>query len=177
MVMKKTSGRVPWRAPGSSRSRDDDGGGLQYVLRKSDSSVRFFPSRGIYRQKGSVRRWTRWSHHLVARPGPGRATQGCGEPLAPLRLISGLCDASGKIEVIWGGPIFSWATRWWWWQRMIVGDNLVSLMNSPRLNPDANAAALKPCRIFTTPHTCARSRRPWNGSLQSTDSQWNNRSH
>jgi hypothetical protein len=27
----------------------------------------------------------------------GRATLGCGEPLAPLRLISGLRDASGKI--------------------------------------------------------------------------------
>jgi hypothetical protein len=31
-------------------------------------------------------------------------------------------------------------------------------LNSSRLNPDANATALKPCRIFTTPHTCARSR-------------------
>jgi hypothetical protein len=28
----------------------------------------------------------------------GRATLGCGEPLAPLRLIFGLRDASGKIE-------------------------------------------------------------------------------
>jgi hypothetical protein len=53
MVMKKASGRVPGRAPGSSRSHDDDGGGLQYVLRKSDLSFRFFPSRGIYRRKGA----------------------------------------------------------------------------------------------------------------------------
>jgi hypothetical protein len=30
--------------------------------------------------------------------GLGRATLWCGEPLAPLRLISGLHDASGKIE-------------------------------------------------------------------------------
>jgi hypothetical protein len=30
--------------------------------------------------------------------GLGRATLGCGEPLAPLRLIFGLCDALGKIE-------------------------------------------------------------------------------
>jgi hypothetical protein len=91
------------------------------------------------------------------------------------------CVPGGLGTMVWswlqGGPIFSWVMRWWWWQRMIVGDNLVSPMNSPRLNPDANATALKPCRIFTTPHTCARSRRPWNGSLQSTDSQWNNRSH
>jgi hypothetical protein len=79
-------------------------------------------------------------------------------------------------QMIWGGPIFSWATRWWW-QRMNVGDNLVSPMNSPRLNPDGNATALKPCRIFMTPQTCARSQRPRNGSLQSTNSQWNNRSH
>jgi hypothetical protein len=42
------SGRVPGRAPGSSRSRFDDGG-LQYVSRKSDPSFRFFPSREIYR--------------------------------------------------------------------------------------------------------------------------------
>jgi hypothetical protein len=30
--------------------------------------------------------------------GVGRATLGCGEPLAPLRLIFGLHDASDKIE-------------------------------------------------------------------------------
>jgi hypothetical protein len=30
-------------------------------------------------------------------PGVGRATLGCGEHLAPLRLIFGLRDASGKI--------------------------------------------------------------------------------
>jgi hypothetical protein len=66
MVVEKASGRVPGRAPGSSRSRVDDGGGLQYVSRKNDPSFRFFPSRGIYRRKGSVRRWARWPHHLVA---------------------------------------------------------------------------------------------------------------
>jgi hypothetical protein len=56
------SGRVPRRAPGSSRSRDDDDGSLQYVSRKSDPSFRFFLSREIYRRKGSVRRWTRGPH-------------------------------------------------------------------------------------------------------------------
>jgi hypothetical protein len=70
MVVEKASDRVPGRAPGSSRSRDDDGG-LQYVSRKSDLSFRFSPSRRIYRQKGGVRGWTRWSHPLVARPGAG----------------------------------------------------------------------------------------------------------
>jgi hypothetical protein len=71
MVVEKASGRVPGRAPGSSRSRFNDGGGLQFVLRKSDLSFRFFPSRGIYRRKGSVIRWASWPHHVVARPGAG----------------------------------------------------------------------------------------------------------
>jgi hypothetical protein len=71
MVVEKDSGRVPGRAPGSSRSRDGDGGGLQYVSWKSDPSLMFFPSRGIYRRKGSVRRWASWPHHQVARPGAG----------------------------------------------------------------------------------------------------------
>jgi hypothetical protein len=57
MVVEKASGRVPRRAHGSSRSHDDNGGGLQYVSRKSDLSLRFFPSRGIYRRKGYVGRW------------------------------------------------------------------------------------------------------------------------
>jgi hypothetical protein len=71
MVKEKASGRVPGRAPGSSRSRFDDSGGLQYVSRKSDPSFRFFPSRGFYRRKGSVRGWATWPHHVVARPGAG----------------------------------------------------------------------------------------------------------
>jgi hypothetical protein len=32
---------------------------------KSVHLLRVFPSKGIYRRKGDVRRWTRWSHHLV----------------------------------------------------------------------------------------------------------------
>jgi hypothetical protein len=91
------SGRVPGRAYGPSRSRVDDGGDLQYVSRKIDRAFRFFPSRGIYRWKGGVRSGpaglTRWWQ----RPGVGRTTLGCGQPLAPLRLIFGLRDASGKI--------------------------------------------------------------------------------
>jgi hypothetical protein len=91
------SGRVPGRASGPSRSRVDDGGGLQYVSRKIDRVFRFFPSRGIYRQKGGVRRWTRWPHPWWRGQGLGRATLGCGWPLATLRLIFGLRNASGKI--------------------------------------------------------------------------------
>jgi hypothetical protein len=65
------SGRVSGRASGPSRSRDDDGGGLQYVSWKSVRPLRVFPSKGIYRRKGDVRGWTRGAHHLVARPGGG----------------------------------------------------------------------------------------------------------
>jgi hypothetical protein len=100
MVVEKASGRVPRRAPGSSRSRVDDGGGLEYVSRKIDQSFRFFPSRGIYRQKGSVRRWTRWPHPLVARA-RGRLRHP-RVSLAPLHLIFGLREALVKI----GGSAF-----------------------------------------------------------------------
>jgi hypothetical protein len=43
-------------------------------------------------------------HHTIGPCGPriGRAALGCGQPLAPLRLIFGLRDASGKI----GGSAF-----------------------------------------------------------------------
>jgi hypothetical protein len=65
------SGRVPRRASGPSRSRVDDGGGLQYVSWKSVRAFRVFSMKGIYRQKGDVRGWTRGPHHLVARLGGG----------------------------------------------------------------------------------------------------------
>jgi hypothetical protein len=91
------SGRVPGRASGPSRSRVDDGGGLQYVSRK------------IYRGLGFSRRGEYIGGRAVSGGGPdgltpwwrgqglGRATLGCGQALAPLRLIFGLRDASGKI--------------------------------------------------------------------------------
>jgi hypothetical protein len=80
------SGRVSGRASGSSRSRDDDGGSLQYVSWKSVRLFRVFPSKGIYRRKGDVRRWTRGPHHLVAQTGVARTTLWCGCPLARLHL-------------------------------------------------------------------------------------------
>jgi hypothetical protein len=98
MVVEKASGRVPGRAPGSSRSRDNDGGGLQYISWKRDLSPKFFPSRGTYRRKGTVRRWTRTAHPLVAqargRPCHPRVWPAPG----PLCLILGLREASVKIE-------------------------------------------------------------------------------
>jgi hypothetical protein len=68
-VVIPLSGRVPGRASGPSRPRINDGGGLQYVSWKIDRGLRVFSPRRIYRRKGSVRRWARWPHHLVARPG------------------------------------------------------------------------------------------------------------
>jgi hypothetical protein len=70
-VMIPLFSRVPRRASGSSQSRVDDGGGLQYVSWKSDWSLRVFSTKGIYRRKGNVRGWTRGPHHLVVRPGGG----------------------------------------------------------------------------------------------------------
>jgi hypothetical protein len=98
MVVEKASGRVPRRAPGSSRSHFDDSGGLQYVSRKSDPSLRFFPLRGLYRRRGSVRRWTRWSHHWWARPRAGPHPLVVRLAPGPLLLIFGLRKALVKIE-------------------------------------------------------------------------------
>jgi hypothetical protein len=93
---------VPGRAPGSSRSRDGDGGGLQYLSWKRDPSFRFF-HRGDFIGEGAA-----------SGGGPGALTMGghgqglgrgplwCGWPLAPLRLIFGLREASVKI----GGSAF-----------------------------------------------------------------------
>jgi hypothetical protein len=77
------SGRVPGRVSGPSQSQDNDGSGLQYVLWKSVRHFRVFPSKGIYRRKGDVRRWTRWSHHLVVRPGGGPGHPMVRLPLGP----------------------------------------------------------------------------------------------
>jgi hypothetical protein len=108
MVVEKASSRDSplWqgagRALGSSRSRDDDCGGLQYVSWKSDPSFRFFRWRGIYRRKGRVRRWASWPYHLVAQPGAGPRHLMVWLAPGPLHLIFGLREASVKI----GGSAF-----------------------------------------------------------------------
>jgi hypothetical protein len=56
-----------------------------------------FRSGGICRQKEGSRRWSRRPHHLLARPGLGRATWWCGALPAPLRLVFWLRGSSGKI--------------------------------------------------------------------------------
>jgi hypothetical protein len=93
MVMKKAYGDDSPLQQGArksfwpSRSRVDDGGGLQYVSWKSDRSLRVFPTKRIYRRKGDVKGWTRAPHHLVARPGGGprhpmvRLPPGCSPSL------------------------------------------------------------------------------------------------
>jgi hypothetical protein len=97
MVVEKASGRVLGRASGASRSRVDDGGGLQYVLRKIDR-VLGFSHRGEYiggraASGGGPGGLTPWWQGQ----GLGRATLGCGRPVAPLRLIFSLREASVKI--------------------------------------------------------------------------------
>jgi hypothetical protein len=42
-----------------------------------------FRSEGICRRKEGLRRWPRWPHHPLARPGLGRATRGCEPLMAP----------------------------------------------------------------------------------------------
>ena len=77
------SDRVPGRGSRPFGSRDDDGGGLQYVFWKTVHLFRVFPLKGIYRRKGDVRRWTRWSHHMVAWPGGGPRHPMVRLPLGP----------------------------------------------------------------------------------------------
>jgi hypothetical protein len=84
------SGRVLGRASGPSRSRVDDGGGLQYVSRKIDWVFRF-SRRGEYiggraASGGGPVGLSPWWRG----PGLGRAALGCGQALASLRLIFGL---------------------------------------------------------------------------------------
>jgi hypothetical protein len=65
--------------------------------RKNDQSLRFFPSRGLYRRKGIVRGGASWPHHGVARPGARPRPPMVSLSPGPLRLIFGLREASVKI--------------------------------------------------------------------------------
>jgi hypothetical protein len=96
-VVIPLSGRVPGRASGPSRSRVDDGSGLQYVFWKIDRVLRVFSPRRIYRRKGGVRRWARRPHHLVARARVRLCHPMVRLPAGPLRLCFGLRLVLGKI--------------------------------------------------------------------------------
>jgi hypothetical protein len=96
------SDRVPGRASGPSRSRVDDGGGLQHVSWKIDRALGF-SCRGEYiGERAASGGGPGWLTPWWRRPGLGRAALGCGWPLAPLRLSFGLRLVSGKI----GGSAF-----------------------------------------------------------------------
>jgi hypothetical protein len=94
------SGRVPGRASGPSRSRVDDGGGLQYVSWKLIGSFRF-SRRGKYIGERAASEGGPGGHTTWWRgQGLGRATLWCAWPLVPLRLSFGLRLVSGKIGTL-----------------------------------------------------------------------------
>jgi hypothetical protein len=104
MAMKKTSGgdsplwqgaeKSFWTLPISGRRRRR----IAMCFWKIDWVFKFFPSGGIYRRKGGVRRWARWPHHQGRGPGASHATLWCGWSVAPLRLLFGLLEALVNIR-------------------------------------------------------------------------------
>jgi hypothetical protein len=94
------SGRVPGRASGPSRSRVDDGGGLQYVSWKLIRAFRF-SHRGEYIGGRAASECGPGAHTCPwRRLGVARAMGWRGRVLAPLRLIFGLHDAFRKIGTL-----------------------------------------------------------------------------
>jgi hypothetical protein len=89
MVMKKASGgnsplwqrarKSFWTLPISRRRRQR----LVVCFPEKSSGLRVFSSRGLNRQKGNVRRWTRQSHPLVAWPRAGPRHHQVWMPLGP----------------------------------------------------------------------------------------------
>jgi hypothetical protein len=104
MAMKKTSGgdsplrqgagKSFWTLSISGRRRRR----IAMCFWKSDWVFRFFPSGGLYMRRGSVRSGPGGPHHRRRGPGAGRVPWGCGRPLAQLRLLFGLLEAS---LIIW----------------------------------------------------------------------------
>jgi hypothetical protein len=92
-------GRVPRRASGPSRSQVDDGGGSRCVSRKLIGSLGF-SRQGVFIGEGAALEVDQDGHtHRGRVPGAGRAALLCGGPVAPLRLLFGLLEASFNI---WG---------------------------------------------------------------------------
>jgi hypothetical protein len=96
-------GRVLGRASGPSRSRVDDGSGLQYVFWKRVRALRIFSSRRIYRRKGDVRGLTRGPPHSLAWPRGGPCHGMVWPPSSPplsllwIRLMSGKIGTSAFV--------------------------------------------------------------------------------
>jgi hypothetical protein len=99
MAMKKTSsGDSPlrqgaeksfWTLPISDRRRRR----IAMCFWKIDRVFRFFLSGGLYRQRGSVRRWARWPHHHGARAKGWPRHPMVWLVRGPLGLLFGLLEA------------------------------------------------------------------------------------
>jgi hypothetical protein len=106
MMKKASCGDSPlWQGAGKSfwtlRSRVDDSGGLQYVLRKKLISPFRFSHRGEYIGGRAASECGPGGHTTWWRgQGLGRATLWCAWPLVLLCLSFGLRDASGKIGIL-----------------------------------------------------------------------------
>jgi hypothetical protein len=93
-VVIPLSGRVPGRASGLSRSRVDDGGGSRCVSGKLIGYLGF-SCRGVFIGEGAASEVDQGGHTRRGRgQGLGRAALLCGRPVAPLRLLFGLLEAS-----------------------------------------------------------------------------------
>jgi hypothetical protein len=93
-VVIPLSGRVPGRASGSSQSRVDHGGGSQCA---SEKLIGFlgFSRRGFFIGEGAASEVDQGGlTHRGRGPGAGRTALLCGQPVAPLRLLFGLLEAS-----------------------------------------------------------------------------------
>jgi hypothetical protein len=108
MAMKKTfdcdslSGRLPGRASGPSQSRVDDGGGSRCVSGKLIGCLGFSRREEYIGGRAASGGGPGGVTTRGRGPGAGHATLWCGWPMAPLRLLFGLLEASVKI----GGSAF-----------------------------------------------------------------------
>jgi hypothetical protein len=91
--LRQGAGKSFWTLPISGRRRRR----IAMCFWKIDRVFRFFPSGGLYRRRGGARGGPGWPHHQGRRPGAGRAVLWCGRPVAPLRLLFGLLEASLNI--------------------------------------------------------------------------------
>jgi hypothetical protein len=88
------SDRVPGRASRPSRSRVDDGGGSRCVSGKLIGYLGF-SHRGVFIGEGAAPEVDQGALTIGRRgQGLGRAPWWCGRPMAPLRLLFGLQEAS-----------------------------------------------------------------------------------
>jgi hypothetical protein len=88
------SDRVPGRAFGPSRSRVNDDGGSRCVSGKLIGALGF-SHRGVFIGEGAASEVDQDGlTHRGRGPGAGRAALLCGQPVAPLRLLFGLLEAS-----------------------------------------------------------------------------------